>query len=555
MLRVLQTHVSRELLKTFALTTVAMTLVFSLTGGVFNMMRADALSPSQVLHLMAFVLPFALTVMLPVSALFSCAMVYGRLASDNEFDACKASGINIHRLLAPAFCLSVFTSVFSFCFLNYVLPQSIRNLDQLLQKDIQEILVTALRVQGHIRRGPLAVYTAEPPRTERLGDRTRVDLSQATVMNFKDDRLIGVATTPHVSIEFWPDPKTGDPIAQPTLYEVRAFDLSSSRLMTATEQPFEPIAIPMAAFTEQKIPWLDLSQLLAARRDLTQLQPIQRALNKLRNQTRQGLFYVWVVEQLTTGDKVLRLSDHKGRPKYEIRAAQAVNSPSDYRPDLSRVTVREIVEGGVNEYGSDRCHIDLGHSLGPIVTIRVAGRVTLTTTKPTRKVIEKTDTDLEAVPLPDIPALNRAITDFDLVGATPEQLRQLGQGIFPAEAPPPKIYLGERIESVRQATLRTFVEQALRIIREIHSRMVFSAGALVMLLMCAALAIIFRGGQLLTAFIISFLPGLLVFVLNITGRQLCVQANTHLIGLVIMWSGIGLLAIADFVVLTRFLKR
>jgi lipopolysaccharide export LptBFGC system permease protein LptF len=180
----------------------------------------------------------------------------------------------------------------------------------------------------------------------------------------------------------------------------------------------------------------------------------------------------------------------------------------------------------------------------------------LTTAAPRRKEIEKPDTELDAVPLPDsIPQLNTTISDLDLLGATPEQLRDLGQGKIPTEPPPAKFYLGERVEAARVSTLFSLAEQALRIIREIHFRLVFSAGPLVMLILASALAIIFRGGQLLTAFVISFVPGLLVSVLNITGRQLCVQSKYHLIGLAVMWSGIALLAVADFIVLSRFLKR
>lgn len=556
MLIVLQSYISRRLLKTFALATVGLTLIVSLTGGVFNMMRAEALSPTQVLHLMAFVLPFALTYMLPISALFACAMVYGQLAADNEFDACRASGINIHRLLAPAFALSVFATLFSFFSVNYVLPQSIRNLDQLLQKDLQDLIVTALRVQGHIRKGPLAIHTAEPPRTEQLDDRTRVDMDMVTFMNIEGDRLLRVGTADHVSVDFWIDPKTTDPVTQATLHDVRTFDLQQARLYTSANQPLDPIAVPMAAFTEQKIPWLDLTQLLRARQDLTKLQPIQRQLTKLRNQTRQGLFYVWIVEQLTTGDRVLRLGDFKGRPKYEIRAERAFNAPVDYLPQIDRVTIQEAVEGGDNEWRADRCLIDVGRGLGAYVSVRVAGRVVLTTPAPRRKQIEKPDTDLDAVPLPDsIPQLTAPISDLELLGATPEQLRELGKGVIPSKPPPAKFYLGERVEGARLSTLYSLAEQSLRIIREIHFRLVFSAGPLVMLILAAALAIIFRGGQLLTAFVISFVPGLLVSVLNITGRQLCMQSKYHLLGLAVMWSGIALLAVADCIVLSRFLKR
>ena len=106
MVGILQRYIARELLKTFGLATIALTLTFSLCGGVMNMIQAELLTAVQIARMMAFVLPIATTLTLPVAALYACANVYGRLVADNEFDACKASGINIHRLLAPAMALS-----------------------------------------------------------------------------------------------------------------------------------------------------------------------------------------------------------------------------------------------------------------------------------------------------------------------------------------------------------------------------------------------------------------------------------------------------------------
>ena len=109
-MRILQLYVARELFKTFALAAIGLTLVLSLCGTMANLAKLDqmeVLTAVDVLQVLWLVQPMVLTVTLPVSALFACAIVYGRLAADNEFDACRASGVNIHRLLAPAVALSV----------------------------------------------------------------------------------------------------------------------------------------------------------------------------------------------------------------------------------------------------------------------------------------------------------------------------------------------------------------------------------------------------------------------------------------------------------------
>jgi hypothetical protein len=136
------------------------------------------------------------------------------------------------------------------------------------------------------------------------------------------------------------------------------------------------------------------------------------------------------------------------------------------------------------------------------------------------------------------------LTDAELIGDP----RPGGQNL-------PDLGLGRRVHNARISGGRDLLRIGLEIKGIIHSRLAFSASVLVTLIFAAALGIIFRGGQLLTAFTISFIPGLLVVIMNIMGRQLAEKSGTALIGITIIWAGIGLVAIADAVVLTRFLRR
>ena len=51
----------------------------------------------EIIQVLSFVVPGAFTLSLPVAGLFSAAITYGRFAADNELNACRASGINVHR--------------------------------------------------------------------------------------------------------------------------------------------------------------------------------------------------------------------------------------------------------------------------------------------------------------------------------------------------------------------------------------------------------------------------------------------------------------------------
>src|SRR5271157_2057516 len=102
----LHRYIFREVIKVFILATVALTLMMSL-GSILRPVQEFGVGPAQVLRLMIYFLPVTLTFVLPMAALFATTLVYGRLANDNEIDACKASGISAFTLVYPGFILAV----------------------------------------------------------------------------------------------------------------------------------------------------------------------------------------------------------------------------------------------------------------------------------------------------------------------------------------------------------------------------------------------------------------------------------------------------------------
>jgi lipopolysaccharide export system permease protein len=71
---------------------VALTLIVSL-GGILRPVQEFGVAPRQVVDILSYFMPISLTFVLPVAALFAAALAYGRFASDNELDACRASGV------------------------------------------------------------------------------------------------------------------------------------------------------------------------------------------------------------------------------------------------------------------------------------------------------------------------------------------------------------------------------------------------------------------------------------------------------------------------------
>ncbi len=106
----LHRYIFRELLRVFALTVVALTLIMSL-GSILQPVQEYGVGPRQVIHLMGYFLPITLTFVLPMAALFAGALVYGRLTSDNELDACRASGISLLTLVYPGLVLAIIVAI------------------------------------------------------------------------------------------------------------------------------------------------------------------------------------------------------------------------------------------------------------------------------------------------------------------------------------------------------------------------------------------------------------------------------------------------------------
>ena len=102
----LHRYVLRELLKVFALAALALTLMLSL-GSLLRPLQDYGVGPEQVIRLLGYFLPITLTFVLPIAALFAASLVYGRFASDNELDACRASGIGLWTLIYPGLVLGL----------------------------------------------------------------------------------------------------------------------------------------------------------------------------------------------------------------------------------------------------------------------------------------------------------------------------------------------------------------------------------------------------------------------------------------------------------------
>jgi lipopolysaccharide export LptBFGC system permease protein LptF len=108
-----------------------------------------------------------------------------------------------------------------------------------------------------------------------------------------------------------------------------------------------------------------------------------------------------------------------------------------------------------------------------------------------------------------------------------------------------------------QAELKRYIEKTrVEIKSEIHSRLVFGIGCILMILIGIGLGIIIRGGHLLSAFGAGCVPAAVLIVCIMSGKQLTENLETKTVsGVAIMWAGLGLLCLFAVAIYHRLLRN
>jgi len=123
-MRILRNYILNEITKPFAIYLFIFTFVL-VSGNLIRLIEliiAKGVSPWDIMRLFFWQIPSLIDYILPMVILTSLLIGLGRLSSDFEITAIKASGVNIFRLEFPLLLLGVVFSLFSFILNNEVIP-------------------------------------------------------------------------------------------------------------------------------------------------------------------------------------------------------------------------------------------------------------------------------------------------------------------------------------------------------------------------------------------------------------------------------------------------
>jgi lipopolysaccharide export system permease protein len=514
MINILHRYVLWELCKVFLPATLALTLILSL-GSLLRPIQNYGVAPGQVTELLVYFLPVTLTLVLPIASLFAAALTYGRLATDNEIDACKASGISAVTLIYPGFLLAVVVAIANLALSFHVMPYFMRLADRSINANIKQIVFRQLQRQGYYRVPPqnrFAIYADyASPETDslhgvivlRMGA-TKVDQIFATeVAKVSFSATAGfneVRVTARNTVQLGLGPQAG---------EVRTFSLG---------QRFESLLADSVAFK-------CIDDMKRIQANLLLFGPIEKKARRVCVQVMTELLADDIRRVLATGQPYELTG-----PNRTIRVSAGSVAAGGRTVELAGpVEMTEIDRSAgtpPRRWRCDRGTIALeGEEWVPGVSLEVSNA----------RAADAAGTTLIRLAVTGL-TLPKSIVATSTAAPVLENLMSLQPCAALSTAPSPQL-----LASVQD--LKTEVRHTLaKITAEIHARLVFGVGCVPMILIGIGLGIIKRGGHLLSAFAISCLPALILTVAIVSGKQITTNSDSRAVsGLALMWGGLAIL--------------
>jgi lipopolysaccharide export system permease protein len=125
-MRTVREYLLREILSLFSLSLFIITILFmsqriiQLTEWAIN----RGVGVTEMAQLMLYLLPNVLNIIIPIVTLFAILLAFGRLSSDNEITALKASGVSLFRLFPAVLLFAAFATLIALFSSLFLTPRA-----------------------------------------------------------------------------------------------------------------------------------------------------------------------------------------------------------------------------------------------------------------------------------------------------------------------------------------------------------------------------------------------------------------------------------------------
>jgi lipopolysaccharide export LptBFGC system permease protein LptF len=529
MILTLHRYIFRELLRVFALSTIAMSLILSL-GFLLKPIQNYGISPGQIFHLLGYLLPITLTFVLPMGALFAASMVYGRFAADRELDACRASGISLWTLVYPALCLAILVAMANLILSFHVVPAFIHRSEKSVKANAEQILFRNLQRKG---------YYMLPKSTYRIyaekADPQRKLLEGVIIIDAKNGNIQRMITAGSAKVDI----QTHDDYNQATITALdtyRVDDLAPVYLQKSV------ISSQFESLLSDSVRFQKLDRLKSIRADKMKFFPVRQLAQQAYTQLTVEAVGEYFNDAFRASDKPIQLEDAEGIRTYLLRTGgcrivEAKEYTLEFLPPIQLTEMDKIRNEVICKYESQQgvCRLE---------NDAVGAKLELDLDRPAwdrgggihgvalRKFINN-------VSVPE--SVRNKLSDKPIL----QTLKRIGQ------SPAMLSRYSTRLTDSRKNLMNKLAKVNNEIDAELHSRLVLGLGCVLLILTGTALGIYLRGGHLLSAFGASAIPAGILIVFIMAGKQITQNpATSAAAGVSVMWTGFVVL-----VVLTLFLYR
>jgi lipopolysaccharide export system permease protein len=537
--RTLSLFLSRELLKVTSLALGAFTLVMTVFA-IIEPLRRRGLGAEQVLALFGYTLPGMVSLTLPIAALFAATIVYGRFSQDNELMACRAGGIPTLSLLKPALVLGAVVTIASLLLSNLVTPRMAALAAKSVTRNVPGIVRERLVSQGYINYQSYIIHAARARDSQDLLELEGVvaaDLRKEEDLRFLSAQTAVVSFTPRYGQTY-----ATVHLIQPTVTRTGAQDI-----LQETTGPLPPEPAP--SLVKDNPAWYDWSQLRRTLANPLENRQVGDELRKIQRGIRHSMLCREIADVINAGRPYDRLAN--GREQVVIEAAQAQLAAGDEETSLLssperpvRVSVLrngQVYQTATADHGAVEPLWSAEQDLS-LVRLRLAGNVEsgYWVGGQLQESHRRDEMSFSPLPIPrDILQHAQQIRLEDIYRA--------------ADHPGFSPRVRASINNLKQNVIATLTN---KIIAEMHVRVSYGLSCFLMVALGAALGLMFRGGQMISAFTLSVIPASVVIVLIMMGKQMVRNSRVSTTaGLAAMWSGIVILSLANAAVYARLARK
>lgn len=527
----LQRYIFRELIKVFLMAVVALTLMLSLSS-ILRPVQEYGVGPRQVMHLMGYFLPIMLTFVLPMAALFASSLVYGRLANDNELDACRASGVSMLTLVYPGLILAIIVAIANLVLSFHVVPAFVHRAEKALKADAKQILFRNIQRKGY--------YKLPDGRYRIFADQANMNnntLSGVIITEVKDNEIKKITVAESAKVNFNPHERFNE-------VQILAYKTSQMGTDDSGWVSFERLSVvsEFGSMLGDEIKFKKIDEIKRIRSDLMQFYPVAKLARNVYAQFTTELLQEDISSKIDANGTYKLHSDDR----FVEFTAGGCSIGDEKRIHLEGdIVVTEISTVNKKLLRTLRCAKALlyveGDELAPTLTMELYS--------PHWQMFDGSEglshrLAIRGLILPQS-VTDKFTTEDVLESVSPASIK----AGLKAEPSPKLMILQRKLERKMRSTLST-------IKAEMHSRLVFGIGCVAMIMIGIGLGIILRYGHLLSAFAVSCIPAALLVVCVIMGKRVTKNLGTTAeAGIVLMWAGLAGLSILALLVYRKLLKN